>query len=113
MFSEIKGLEPLFIFIPRLRHISFWNTMMYGGNCFDNNIIRSQKLIITSKCLDPLTSLTLIYDSVTLPIMFKGMYRKSSRKIARVKTALNDELISSWNDDLINYACLAKGDLRK
>ena len=38
----------------------------------------------------PLTPLTLIYDSVTLPIMCKCMYRKSSRKIARVNTALND-----------------------
>ena len=44
----------------------------------------------TSKCMDPLTPLTLIYDSVTLPIMCKCMYRKSSRKIARVNTALND-----------------------
>ena len=49
----------------------------------------------TSKCMDPLTPLTLIYDSLTLPIMCKGMYRKSSRKIARVNTALNDNLISS------------------
>ena len=38
----------------------------------------------------PLTPLTLIFDSVTLPIMRKCMYRKSSRKIARVNTALND-----------------------
>ena len=36
------------------------------------------------------TPLTLIYDSVTLPIMCKCMYRKSSRKIARVNRALND-----------------------
>ena len=34
----------------------------------------------TSKYMDPLTPLTLIYDSVTLPIMCKCMYRKSSRK---------------------------------
>ena len=45
--------------------------------------------------MDPLTPLTLIYDSVTLPMMCKCMYRKSSRKIARVNTALNDNLISS------------------
>ena len=46
--------------------------------------------------MDPLTPLyTLIYDSLTLPIMCKGMYRKSSRKIARVNSALNDDLISS------------------
>ena len=52
-------------------------------------------VIGTSKCLDPLTPITLIYDSVTLPIMCKGIYRKSSRKIACVNTALNDNLISS------------------
>ena len=40
--------------------------------------------------MDPLTPLTLIYDSVTLPIMCKCIYRKSSRKIARVNMALND-----------------------
>ena len=47
-------------------------------------------LFETSKCIDPLTPLTLIHDSVTLPIMCKCIYRKSSRKIARVNTALND-----------------------
>ena len=71
-----------------------------------------KKLIATSKFMDPLTPLTLIYDSLILPIMCKGMYRKSSRKIARVNTALNDKLISSWNDDLINYACLANTNAR-
>ena len=40
--------------------------------------------------MDPLTPLTLSYDGVTLPIMCKCMYRKSSRKIALVDTALND-----------------------
>ena len=40
--------------------------------------------------MDPLTPLTLIYDSVTLPITCKCMYRKLARKIARVNTALND-----------------------
>ena len=38
--------------------------------------------------VDPLTPLTLIYDSVTLPIMYKCMYRKSSRSIT-CNTALN------------------------
>ena len=47
-----------------------------------------EKLIQTSKSVDPLTPLTLIYDSVTLPIMCKCMYRKSSRKITCVNTAL-------------------------
>ena len=47
-------------------------------------------LIQTSKSVDPLTPFTLIYDSFTLPIMCKCMYRKSSRKNARVNTALND-----------------------
>ena len=37
--------------------------------------------ITTSKSVDPLTPLTLIYDSVTLPIMCKCMYRKSSKNI--------------------------------
>ena len=32
--------------------------------------------------MDPLTPLTLIYGSVTLPIMCKCMYRKSSRNTA-------------------------------
>ena len=36
-------------------------------------------LFKTSKSVDPLTPLTLIYDSVTLPIMCKCMYRKLSR----------------------------------
>ena len=44
----------------------------------------------TSKCMDPLTPLTLIYDSVTLPIMCKCMYRKSSRNIT-CNTALNGQ----------------------
>ena len=43
-----------------------------------------------SKCMDPLTPLTLIYDSVTLPITCKCMYRKSSRNIT-CKTALNGQ----------------------
>ena len=34
--------------------------------------------------MDPLTPLTLIYDSVTLPIMCKCMYKKSSRNIAHI-----------------------------
>ena len=53
-------------------------------------------IVITSKCMDPLTPLTLIYDSVdsvTLPIMCKCMYRKSSRNIT-CNTALNDNVIS-------------------
>ena len=52
--------------------------------------------------MDPLTPLTLIYDTITLPIMCKGVYRKSSRKIARVNTALNDDLISSIMHVLAN-----------
>ena len=43
----------------------------------------------TSKCMDPLTHLTLIYDNVTLP-MCKCMYRKSSRNIT-CNTALNGQ----------------------
>ena len=38
-----------------------------------------EKLFKTSKSVDPLTPLTLIYESVTLPIMCKCMYRNSSR----------------------------------
>ena len=34
---------------------------------------------LTSESVDHLTPLTLIYDSVTLPIMCKCMYRNSSR----------------------------------
>ena len=45
---------------------------------------------LTSKSVDPLTPLTLIYDSVTLPIMCKCMYRKSSRNIT-CNTALNGQ----------------------
>ena len=37
------------------------------------------KSLKTSESVDPLTPLTLIYDSVTLPIMCKCMYRNSSR----------------------------------
>ena len=44
----------------------------------------------TSKSVDPLTPLTLIYDSVTLPIMCKCMYRKSSRNIT-CNTAFNGQ----------------------
>ena len=46
--------------------------------------------IKTSKSVVPLTPLTLIYDSVTLPIMCKCMYRKSSRNIT-CNTALNGQ----------------------
>ena len=49
----------------------------------------------TSKSMDPLTPLTLIYDSVTLPIMCKCMYRKSSRNIT-CNTALNDLQLLKW-----------------
>ena len=56
----------------------------------------------TSKCMDPLRPLTLIYDSLTLPIMCKSMYdflddfclTENRQKIACVNTAL-DDLISS------------------
>ena len=65
--------------------------------------------------MDPLTPLTLIYDSVTLPMMCKCMYRKSSRKIARVNTALNDLQINltcsnCQNGHVISYSKLAKAD---
>ena len=60
-----------------------------------SNLSHKSKVNLTSKYMDPLTPLTLIYDSATLPIMCKGMYRRSSRKIARVNMTLNDDLISS------------------
>ena len=68
--------------------------------------------------MDPLTPLTLIYDSVTLPIMCKCMYRKSSRKIARVNTALNDLQINltcsaAKTDKIISYSKLSKAAYSK
>ena len=62
--------------------------------------------------MDPLTPLTLIYDSVMLLIMCKGMYRKSSRKIACVNTALNDDLISSIMHVLANPNAWLYANLR-
>ena len=66
----------------------------------------------------PLTPLTLIFDSVTLPIMCKCMYRKSPRKIARVNTALNDLQINltcsaAKTDKIIAYSKLAKAAYSK
>ena len=69
----------------------------------------------TSKSVDPITPLTLIYDSVTLPIKCKCMYRKSSRKIARVNKTLNDLQINltcsaGKTDKIIPYSKLATAD---
>ena len=55
--------------------------------------------------MDPLTPLILIYDSVTLPIMCKCMYGKSSRKIARVNMALNDLQINLTCSNCQNGHC--------
>ena len=58
---------------------SCFQTSLKSGKmpiCSSNDHSKAQK---TSESVDPLTPLTLIYDSVTLPIMCKCINRKSSR----------------------------------
>ena len=65
-------------------------SMVHDRNSYKFTTANTSKRLVTSKSVDPLTPLTLIYDSVALPIMCKCMYRKSSR-IITCNTALNGQ----------------------
>ena len=79
VFQDYEIISWVFIFLHNLELLHFAaKEVTYTLN------------ILTSKCMDPFTPLILIYDSVTLPIMCKCMYWKSSRNI-RCNTALNGQ----------------------
>ena len=100
IFSKINLFHRL-LFTMKILTLSEWN--IHAGNAIYSltSIPNLEELDFTlsirinpktSKCMDPITPLTLIYDSVTFTIMCKCMYRKSSRNIT-CNTALTDKVI--------------------